>query len=78
VRKVGKVAASAAEATFAQRTERLEARIEDLTKAVRERERADVQAQTQLVSDLENPTLANIDTAMQEATRVAGLAENRI
>jgi hypothetical protein len=76
VRKVGKVAASAAEATFAQRTEGLEARIEDLTKAVRERERADVQAQTELVSALENPTLTNIDAAMQEATRVSGLAEN--
>jgi hypothetical protein len=56
----------------------MEARIEDLTRIVRERERADVRDQDGLVSALENPTLANIDAAMREAARVDGLAENRI
>jgi len=78
VRKVTNAAASAADATFARRTEQMEARIQDLTKEVRAQEQADVEAQNKLITALDSPTLANIDAAMQEATKVGGLAEEWI
>lgn len=73
-RKVTRAAAEAAEASFARQAGQMQARIDQLTEAVRDREREDARSDDEVISGLEYPDFVNIVRALSAAYTLNALA----
>jgi len=73
VRHVARVAADAAQATFADQTRELQTRLDELTESVRAGNRRDAEEQDNLVAQLDYPSYGNIMSALEEAENLRAL-----
>jgi hypothetical protein len=76
VRGVARVAASAAEATFAEQTRQLQTRVDELSESVHARDQKDADEQDDLVAQLEYPSYERVMSSLEEAQDFRALGGN--